>query len=555
MGKQKNYIYTQLDSEPTLILTIGDVAYEVTQYNDSWAVNEIPVAQLAIAVGRNARSTGAAQKAAVHLNNQHRQMTKAKVTLKIAGEYDADNKVWPEAATTIFEGYFLGFIPRKIRGKYQVVANLAHWSIDLTCSSCLTADGHFTNPTQLNVAAILPTRSQNFNMGAYEHIGKGAAIAESVVQDGLWDAIKALFCDLANSATLAMSPNGLCGGAGNARTNVRALEALRRFEGAGGACAYYDGGGKTYAVPLRLKSASVLMSRNVVDALAHELLGHYANITFWDKLIGQFCPAFCMAVVPMVDRCLVVADTPGYRGGYWKTVTPNEYDSLDMSPVLEQPLRAIGVTSEFLTETQATERRQKSVTIGGCYIEESIDAQDGVIRIVPPPRWLCNSYTTIEGYGGPDGTRDNEAGRFVGCDKVGPRVSDVFSSDDVELFKDYAKMVYANSMIRGRTGQLSGRLRFDIAPNSLIRLVQNGEAMMDGEDQLAVTSIACVSRVNTSISAEGPRAGTTLQLSHLRRENPENQEDRTSVKEHPLFGTAIHGGGKHGSPLVPTYDL
>ena len=79
--------------------------------------------------------------------------------------------------------------------------------------------------------------------------------------------------------------------------------------------------------------------------------------------------------------------------------------------------------------------------------------------------------------------------------------------------------------------------------------------MSEGEDQLAVTSIACVARVNNSISAEGPRAGTTYQLSHLRREVPENQENRTSVLEHPLFGLNIHGDGKHGAPLVPTYDL
>lgn len=555
MGKPKNFIYTQIDAKPAVVLEISGIRYEVTQYNDSWAVNEIPIAQLVVAVGRDCRSGEASRKAAVHLNNKFRQMTKAKVFLNIQNEYDAFGKMWPPGETVIFEGYFLGFIPRKVMGKYQVVASLAHWTLDMTCSSCLTSTGHFTNPTQLNVAAILPAGADTSNLAAYTHIAERGYVVQSEIRSDVWGAIKTIFCGMANTPTLAMTPNGACSGSGNARTNLRAIAALKRFEGSGGECTFEGDG--AYAVPLRLKSLSAIMSKNVTDALINDTLGHYANVSFWDKLIGQFCPEFGMAVVPMVDRCLVVADTPGYRGGYWRTIGPDEYDSLDLSPSLEMPVRAIGVTSQYVVETQSgmENREGGNLTIGGCYVEDSVDPADGVIRIVDPPRWLTNKYTLLDGGGGPSGIRQDEAGRFVGCDSMGRRLSDVFGADDVKLYSDYAHMVYVNGMIRGRTGQLAGRLRFDIAPNSLIRLTQRGEALMEGEDELAMTYIACVSRVNNSISAEGPRAGTTFQLSHLRREDPENKEDRTSVSEHPLFGKSIHGQGKHGAPLVPKYDL
>ncbi len=556
MGKQKNHIYTDLaptGQGQTLFVLIDGVRYDVVQYNDSWATNEIPIAQLIVAVGRDLTSDGAARKATVHLNNKHKQMVEAEVYVKIAEEYDASGKTWPNGRKLIFKGYFLGFTPRKLVNKYQVVANLVHWLIDLTCSSCLTSQGHFANATQLNVAAVLRAGAGTAELGAYESVGMWANLIQEDIKTDVWGAIKKLFCDMANTPTLALPPGGACGGSGKPFVNTRALRALNKIEGPGD-CKFTGKG--AYSVPLKIKNAtSQIMTRSVADGIANQVLGHYANVTFWDKLVGEFCPTFGMALVPMVDRALVVADLPGYRGGVWKDIGPDEYDALDMSPVLEQPLRAIGVSCDSYAQTQALETRAEDTIIGGCYVEDSVEEGDGIIRIVPAPAWLNGNYTQLNGAAGPDGTKDDEPGRAVGCDGIGGKQSETFGSDDTKLFRDYAHMVYVGSMLRGRMGQLAGRLRFDTAPNSLIRLTQTSENQMEGEDELAATMIACVTRVSTSISAEGPRAGTTFQLSHLRVENPDNQRDRTSVAEHPLFGNSIHGGGKYGAPLVPEYDI
>lgn len=556
MGKTKNFIYTDLSPTgqgQTLFVLIDGIRYDVVQYNDSWANNEIPIAQLILAVGRDLTSDGASRKAAVHLNNTHKQMVEAEVYLAVKEEYDADGKMWPNGRKLIFKGYFLGFTPRKLLNKYQIVANLVHWLIDMTCSSCLTSQGHFSNATQLNVAAVLYAGAATAGPGAYEHIGMWSKTTEADIKVDVWAAIKGIFCKLANTPTLPLPPGGQCGGSGKAFVNTRALRALSKIEGPG-ECKFTGKG--AYAVPLKLKAAtSQIMTRSVADGISNQLLGHYANVTFWDKLVGEFCPMFGMAVVPMVDRALVIADLPGYRGGFWKTIPPNEYDALDLSPVLEQPLRAVGVSTRSYAQTQATENRSPTVVIGGCYVEDSVAEGDGIIQIVPPPAWLNGKYTQLNGAAGPDGTNADVPGRAVGCDGLGSRTSDTFGTNDAELFRDYAQMVYVRNMLRGRVGQLSGRLRFDIAPNSMIRLTQASEHQMEGEDELAATMIACVSRVSTSISAEGPRAGTSLQLSHLRLENPDNQRDRTSVAEHPLFGASIHGGGKYGAPLVPELDL
>lgn len=556
MGKEKNFVYTDLSStgqEQVLFVLIDGVRYEVVQYNDSWATNEIPIAQLILAVGRDLTSDGATRKAAVHLNNRHKQMVEAEVYVKIQEEYDAAGTMWPNGRKLIFKGYFLGFTPRKLLNKYQVVANLVHWLIDMTCSSCLTSQGHFSNATQLNVAAVLRAGAATAELGAYEQVGMWAKLVEADIESDVWGAIKKVFCKMANTPTLPLPPGGACGGSGKAFTNTRALKALSLIEGPGD-CKFTGKG--AYSVPLKIKSLSQLMTRSVADGIANQVLGHYANVTFWDKLVGEFCPMFGMAVVPMVDRALVVADLPGYRGGFWKDVTPDEYDALDLSPMLEQPLRAIGVSTDSYVQTQASESRDSAdAIIGGCYVEDSVAEGDGIIRIVPPPAWLSGNYAQLNGAAGPDGTKNDQPGRAVGCDGIGWTGSQTFGTDDAELFKDYAKMVYVGSMLRGRTGQLSGRLRFDIAPNSMIRLSQRSENQMEGEDELAATMIACVSRVSTSISAEGPRAGTSMQISHLRTENPDNTVDRMSVAQHPLFGTSIHGGGKYGAPLVPDYDL
>lgn len=564
----KNYAVTDLSQKGTLLLVVAGIGeFAVSAYSASFAINEIPQAQCYLAVGRLASDTSQASN--IHLAKQAKQMTKAYVQFKPSGEYSLDGTRWPEDAQMIFEGYFLGFATRKVTDKFVVVANLVHWLVDMGCSSALTGSGHVANPTQLNVAAVLDTLDQSgAGQGNYISSLAPMQLADTSVGDDVWAAIKTVFCSLASKETQASGPIGECGGSGDYATNTRALAALERIEGGGDSgCPFNPVDGRTtYAVPLKLDT-TIQGSRNslqeaIARSIGEEMIESYAATTFWDKLISQFCPMFNLAVVPMVSRALVIADVPAYRDGVWKTID-QDYDSLDFSGALERPLRGVGISTQYESETMggleedAGNGGESLVTVGGCFTVDSVNPGDGILQFVDSPPWLRLAYSA--GYAG-DTTAldDDDASRAAGADAAGKDAEDTpetFGTDFTEFYRRYAQMVYVNNMLRGRSGSFAGKLRFDIAPGSILRIRSRAENFIGENDPFAMTLIGCVSRVSYSINAESGSAATAFGLTHVRTEEPENTEDRTSTSRHPLFGQAIHGGGKHGCPLIPAYDL
>lgn len=564
MARSKNYAYADLSVEKALYLKIDGTEYEVTQYNASFAVNEIPQAQCLLALGRDASSKGAGERATIHKHNVYSQMVKAEVYFRPKGEFHPDGTKWPEGETVIFRGYFVGFAYRKMLGKIQVVANLVHWLVDLTCSSCLSSVGHVANPTQLNVAAVFRAlKATGAAQGHYVSLAAPQKLTEPNVSSDVWVAIKNLFCALANLETNPVARYKQCDGGGDWNVNARALEALKYIEG-GGDCPFTPrDGGQNYSVPLSLDLRSKVIVRSVASSIAGETMEQYANTTFWDKLVAQFCSMFGMAVVPMVERALVIADLPAYNGDVWKTIDHTEYDSFDMTAMLERPLRGVGVVSYQTSQTKAgmQENAGSLPLVGGCYVEQSVAKDDGMIQLVSPPHWLRAAQYMGTYIDNTTGDKVTSPSQTAGSDDPGkPPIEDTlekgtFGQELNELYRKYAHWVYVNNMLRGRTGAFSGKLRFDIAPGSILRIKQRGEKHLKGKDDLATTLIAAVARVTITINAEAGMAATTFQLGHIRREKPENSKPRTSVSQHPLFKKQIHGSGKHGSPLLPKYDI
>lgn len=581
-AKQKSYAFTDLGNA-NLRLEVNGIKYPVTQYSANFALNEIPAAQCYLAVGRRVNGLSFVP-ATVDLGKllTATQMTKAKVHFSPKGEYSPDGTEWPNkgADRIIFDGYLAGIATRKVTDKFIVVVNLIHWLIDLDCSSTLTKHGHAANPTQLNVAAV-HGKIGSAGAGMGDTIGRlaGADLVKSTVMTDVWASIKLLYCRLASLDTQPPG-SGSCGGDGEFSSNDRASLALARIEGPAGAGGPLEGGADTKqtesdkdcsipysdGVPLALDiqkdgGAGIFDATQeaVAKAISEESVDAYSAATFWQKLVSGFCPAFGMAVVPMVQRAIVIADLPGYRGGVWREIV-DEYDSLDFSAALERPLRGVGVVGKYATMTMfgVEEDGEGAPPIGGCWVADSVAPGDGAILFVSPPPWLSAALLSGSATGETTGTEKDEPGRAAGADAVGPKpvsaTKETLATGYNALYTRYAHLFFVNNMLRGRTGSISGKLRFDIAPGSMLRIKARPEPFVaelsGGVDTLSATMIGCVSRVTVAISAEGPSAVTAFELTHMRVEDPENKNDRTSVIEHPLFGKSIHGAGKYGSTLV-----
>jgi hypothetical protein len=130
------------------------------------------------------------------------------------------------------------------------------------------------------------------------------------------------------------------------------------------------------------------------------------------------------------------------------------------------------------------------------------------------------------------------------------------------IFDKWAEEVYIKNALRGRTQTVSGRLRFDIAPGSIVRVTSAQESVLPDEDaparidNLGFDTFGEVARVSIVINAEAPSASTSFLLTNVRTHseylgtNPENVYNTDSpgiyTKE------SVHGRGKHGSPLNST---
>ncbi len=557
MPNATNFVYTDLSVKNALTLEVEGVdEFEVAQFSAAFAANEIPTAAVMLAIGRDARTN---ELAALHRSGRLlKQMTKAFVWFEPRGEY-APGVDWPAGRRKIFEGYFTGFAYRKIAGKVHAVANLAHWLAALGFSSALTRNGHVSNPSALNAAAVISSLA-NPGAGRGHYISQlaPAELVTARVETDLWAGIKSVFCALSQIKTMPAGPDNSCTGTGDATVNDVAQYALGKIEGPSTGCALPY----TYGAPLKLNTLGIdLVAEAVASAVSKEMIEGYAATSFWDKLVGQFCPMFGMAVVPMVDSAVVAADTPAYAKSYWREITTDTYDSYDMTRELHRPLRAVGVAPTFAGQTRAgvAAQGEQLSLIGGCYVEDSVQPGDGMVLYVPSPPWLELVQATPSHVLGTSGLGENAAVRSATTTASVGR-SDATQPDTVgtqvnELYRRYAQAVYVNQMLRGQGGSFSGKLRFDIAPLSIVRLRATSEKFIGaGQDDLAETLVGCVQRVTVSINAEAGLAGTTFQMSHTRTE-AENKLPRTSVADHPLFLNSIHGGGNHGSPLVADYEF
>lgn len=112
-----------------------------------------------------------------------------------------------------------------------------------------------------------------------------------------------------------------------------------------------------------------------------------------------------------------------------------------------------------------------------------------------------------------------------------------------------AHYLFNQEALRGRYATVRGKLRFDLAPGTTVRLV-NADSLFLGDDQLNQDRVASITRVSTSISADPPHASTAFQLEHVRTAD-ENEDDKMSAAEHPFYVNAFSGSSLVDAYLFP----
>lgn len=556
-----DFAVTQLTADDVLLLYIDGVEpIPVVQFTASWAVNEVPVAQCLVPVGRTfaGGGWGAEDPGRPGWQNDVRPFAPARVVFRPRGWYNQFGDPWPDQPVVVFSGYFDGYAYRRSQDKTQIVVNLTHWLIDLAASHVLSANWHPTNPASLAQPALLNLSCARVMTGAdggnaFVPDATAVGLTTKTVTADLWGAIKRVFCCLAQSSPLQLGPIEGCITPQLAARNEKALRALARIEGPGlSAETDYP---YRYGRPLVIDGADQatvgLLVRNAVVQVALEPA---AGTTFWEKLINGYGPAFGLSVIPLSDRALVVGDLPVLGDTWWQEIRADEYESFDQTAAMSRPIRGVGVYGQagsFLGIAQ-TGPDQSGWYVGGCHLTDNA----GTLLYTSAPSWLNTLSASLARQYFRRGRPEASAIRAVGENPTAG-VDRAAIASVARLYNRYARCVYALYALKDRGGTLSGKLRFDIGPGSIVKIraaddvdTRRGRA----GDRLGSDFFGCVSRVTVNINAEAPAAGTTFQLTHLRTESENRDFERWVVREHPIFGNAIFGSGRHGSPLVPEYE-
>lgn len=262
----------------------------------------------------------------------------------------------------------------------------------------------------------------------------------------------------------------------------------------------------------------------------------------WDVIqsMGQY---FLYHFVPGVSEDAVAPVTPNLGGEEFVTIDPSEYSSLNLNGVYSPKFYAyqsvVGLYSKAFTTGAYQTTAAPSQIIG----KASIDAIIGKTKIIEAPNWLLpppapakrSLWSFFTGGPNPDKANARNA-PAPPADKIQGAIETGYLQSGIG--NNYAEAILHEELFLHRKLAFDGRLRFDIAPGSLIKLNTVGEAFTGQQETL----YGCLNRVRISVGsgASGSHAKTTLELTHIRTQDDHN---RFTTPFHPIFRSEAWVGG------------
>lgn len=520
---------------------------DVIRCGGQFPLNDIPKFSITVALGRKINDNKPSE--------IHKILGKMKVKRKVKVYCEAKNfgffafkgiTAWPADKFLVFEGYTTGAGYQRSPTSADYTLELEHWLADLAYASSVSAVSSPSNPANMTFAALTSNPAESADGTAKAANYTGATSAEDHVDAGtisedFWGkAILPFFESLASEETLAgtdaASQIGLDLGAG-LDGNAPALAALARFE---------PKIPKRFSVPLSFDPGAYGgdledVAGQIEIAMGSETLEALAGSTLWDKLV-QYASTFMFAVAPMVERCLVIPFIPSLRKEYL-TVKADQYDYIRLNGDMPRVLRGVGIYGgkgfdgggDF-AGGDAVDYDQFSI---GGYFQ---GAKTGQIIFKQAPMWMRNvtlSSESARSSGGDGKPIADGLGPGVGDPPAGAKPKAKAEANG-RLMDKFAETMYGYEVLKFRSGDMSGKLRFDIGPGSVIKIEGCGEKFLGVDDQFGQTLFATVLQVDFFLDAEGSKAGTSFHLAHLRNEL-ENSTAGFSTAVHPLWSRPWSG--------------
>lgn len=352
----------------------------------------------------------------------------------------------------------------------------------------------------------------------------------------------------------------------------------------------YSTVGYLYGMPLAFRKSDVgygvfSPSYGFAADFVSETLGTLGPSSMWDKLAGQYCPKYGLALAPMSTRAVVMPLTPSLRR-YWKTI--HAPDVFEYRSAIDLPVQIRGVvllgrspSSTGATipagsnpgDVRALANDKFLATYDSCldgqFIFREAPAWLAAASVLPPAiaalnlmapmRAAANSAIATKKSTKPLadllGSLPFILDEFAGAAGVaGPAAAlaaalqSVLTPPKIKfgMAIAYAKALYGYERLRYRTADVSGRFRTDIGPGSTVRVEVPADpfvALTAGEvgPRYVYGVVQRVSIWLETGSGEGARAGTAFRLGFVRRQQEVTPTSDLSTDGHPVWGTVLLG--------------
>lgn len=534
-----NYTITRIAG---LRMEVGGFSFRhICQYSATFSRNGIPMASLSVPVGLDMATHQLSE-----IHNAIGQLSISQrahvyLTTEVLEEHGAKAGVGNQEIK-IFEGRVSGIGYSRAADTVSVTIQLIHWVSDLNNASAASASTHPGSPYDLAYAAIFPSLIPGQNTPGVSAVSSwcpdlsSAAINEESLSN-LWDHV--LHKWLQMLAAFDPYDNALLGGGTSANADI--IAAIERMVSPDDA---------PLALDLQGADANIIAD-GVRAALLSETGGNWINTTLWGKLIGDWSANYLFSVIPRVEDVIIAPFAGGLQGAPWATIEPDDYMQADIPSQMRQALRAVGIahappsSTSFDLNTKTQPIYQGGLL--GAYVSKN--NPNGTVLLKRAPGWLSDSAVamqaglSVEGVNNsPIATAMDEAG--TGAPATGPTLSLAASSMQL-AGSAYAHQLYVLEALKGRTGEVVGKLRFDIAPGSNILVKASSTVNVPADQEVSVDLYATVMQVTYMIDVAAQQAVTILTLDHVRTAD-ENTDSDKSVPKPPLYTTPWRG-----AKLVP----
>jgi hypothetical protein len=282
--------------------------------------------------------------------------------------------------------------------------------------------------------------------------------------------------------------------------------------------------------------------RSYLDVVAQIIGGRFGSSTALEKIYGC-AQTFMYNIIYNVESATNAPHVPVLTSSkLWRTLNANEYTTIRGSSFTPPEIAGVGIYGQEYTGLFDRSQDSGPIRPDEQFIIGAFKASDrGKILMLDAPPYL---FPQIRQDWNQKTLRNAQSATGAPTSSKQPPGIDKDVNNAInKVGCMYARLRYFDAVFSMRTAMISGKLRFDIAPGSMIRL-KNAHISLP---QFNTTELfATVEAVTVVIDAQDGHAITNIALSHLRTK----KEDDYAPDAHPFFQVKPW----IGSPLVKIFD-